>query len=99
MRKLTNKKATREARGEAGRIACIVASRIYDVMDDQDLSQGDVARKLGISRSAVSRVLGGDCPMTILTMAKFSDALGFFWDLRVMHKRPAKPPSPRQRTI
>lgn len=49
---------------------------ICRLMRDQQISRADVAKRLGVSRAYVTRVLNGNPNLTIKTLLKLSDALG-----------------------
>lgn len=53
-----------------------VTERICELMQEQKISQADLARKLGHSRSAVSQALDGSTNMTLGKVAEFFNALG-----------------------
>ena len=47
------------------------------IMQQKKLTRAEVARRMGISRSAVSQLFGrGSHNLTLLTMAKLADAIG-----------------------
>jgi len=45
-------------------------------MDAQGVSGAELARRMGTSRAWVSRVLAGECNLTVATMGKLAFALG-----------------------
>ena len=45
-------------------------------MDAQGVSGAELARRMGTSRAWVSRVLAGECNLTVATMGKLDSALG-----------------------
>lgn len=51
--------------------------QIYCKMIKSRLNQADVARKLGVSRACVSRLLGGTSNVTLETIIKMALAVGF----------------------
>lgn len=53
-----------------------IANRIYEIMEEQGLSQKDLAMLLGKTETEVSRWLSGTHNMTMATIAKISEALG-----------------------
>lgn len=65
----------RENRGQL-RKAMSVALRILDVLDEQGLSQQDLAHKMKVTRQHVNKVLKGQENMTFETIDKLERALG-----------------------
>ena len=51
--------------------------QIYCRMEKSGLSQSDVARKMGVDRTYISRILGGNVNTTLETLVKLSMAVGF----------------------
>jgi transcriptional regulator with XRE-family HTH domain len=45
-------------------------------MDAQGINGAELARRMGTSRAWVSRVLAGECNLTVATMGKLAFALG-----------------------
>ena len=54
-----------------------VLQLMEEALSSSGLSQADVARALGCSRSAVSQTFGGDGNLRIDTLAEYLDALGY----------------------
>lgn len=54
-----------------------VLQLMEEALNSSGLSQADVARALGCSRSAVSQAFGGDGNLRIDTLAEYLDVLGF----------------------
>lgn len=52
-----------------------IVNRIRSLHEDQDLTQKELAEKLGKSPSYVSRVLGGAVNLTLKTLAEFEEVL------------------------
>lgn len=48
---------------------------ICRLMEDQGLSRADLARRLGVKRPAITRMLNGSPNVTLLTLVKFTTAL------------------------
>ena len=48
---------------------------ICRLMEDQGLSRADLARRLGVKRPAITRMLNGSPNVTLLTLVKFATAL------------------------
>jgi transcriptional regulator with XRE-family HTH domain len=63
------------------RLVVLAASRIYDAMDASQLSQADLAKKMGVTESRVSQVLSGERNLTLKTLAQFGTACGVRWDV------------------
>ncbi len=53
-----------------------VAEHLQSVMRSEGLTQAEVARRLGKSRSFVCEALGGDRNLTLRTVAELADAMG-----------------------
>lgn len=53
-----------------------IANRIYEILEEKNLSQKDFARLMGKTETEVSRWLSGTQNLTLSTMAKISIALG-----------------------
>lgn len=53
-----------------------VADGVFEIMESQNVSQADLARRLGKSRAHVCRILGGGANLTLDTLAALSAALG-----------------------
>jgi len=68
-----NKRAQDHDRALRQRAALI----LRDVMDQQGLSQGRLAARLGISQSAVSRMLNGRGNLTLQTLSYLAAELGY----------------------
>ena len=89
---MTLRHAVEGARGGRGVMAgAVLRRRILQLMEEalmaSGLSQADVARSLGCSRSAVSQTLGGDGNLRIDTLAEYLDALGFEVEIVLRHCR------------
>ncbi len=52
-----------------------IANRIYDVLEEKNLSQKEFARRLGKTETEISRWLSGTHNMTLATIAKISASL------------------------
>jgi transcriptional regulator with XRE-family HTH domain len=63
-----------------------VALRLSDLLEQRQLSQRDLARKLGVSEGRVSQILSADANLTIRTLARIADALDVDLDLS-FHQR------------
>src|SRR6266508_326111 len=57
------------------RISLDIASQIYEYMKEQNMSQRELANKLGKSESEISKWLSGSHNFTIETVAKVEDVL------------------------
>jgi transcriptional regulator with XRE-family HTH domain len=68
-----------EAYMETQRLAVMATSAIEDAMEAAQLSRSQVAERLGISRSRVTKVLEGETNMTLKTLAQFGLACGVVW--------------------
>lgn len=52
-----------------------VADHVFEVMQEQDVSQAELARRLGKSRAYVCKILGGGANLTLDSLAALSAAL------------------------
>ena len=65
---------------EAARISVAVTGEIYDAFDRLDINRAELARRLGVSKAHVTRLLDGeDKNFTLKTLASLGIALGFAW--------------------
>lgn len=53
-----------------------VTETLYAAMEDQGLSEADLARRLGVSRQYVNRFLAGRTNTSLRTLVRFAYALG-----------------------
>jgi transcriptional regulator with XRE-family HTH domain len=58
------------------RLSDDIATRILEILHKQDLTQDQLAEKLGKHKSYVSRVISGGVNLTLRTIAEFESALG-----------------------
>lgn len=52
------------------------ATQVNECMTEQETSKTDIAKKVGVSKQYISKVLGGNANFTIESMAKIAFALG-----------------------
>jgi antitoxin HicB len=65
------------AQSEAIAIKRVIAFRLEQEMEQQQLTKADLARRMGTSRSALDRLLDPDnTSVTLLTLEKAAKALG-----------------------
>lgn len=57
-------------------MAVRIANRVYDILDERNMTQKDFAKLVGKSENEVSRWLCGTHNLTLATIAKMSVALG-----------------------
>ncbi len=57
-------------------LSVAIANRIYDILEEKDMSQKDFAQLMGKTETEVSRWLSGTHNLTIATLCKISVALG-----------------------
>jgi len=69
---------------KVGDIAIFASLRVKEL----GITQAELARRMGISRSTVSEMLGGDNNFTIKTLAKLAKALDMTIEEIVAYKRP-----------
>lgn len=53
-----------------------ITEALYAAMEDQGLSEADLARRLGVSRQYVNRFLAGRTNTSLRTLVRFAYALG-----------------------
>ncbi len=70
-----------DAYSEEQRLIALAASHILNKMDEAQITQAELARRIGRSGPHVSQGLHGSRNMTISTMALFALGCGFKWDL------------------
>ena len=63
----------------------VVTGQIYSLMDKEGTTKSKLARKMKISKAAVSKLLSGDRNFTIDTLAHISFVLGFHPEFRFRH--------------
>ncbi|MFF0387990.1 helix-turn-helix domain-containing protein [Kitasatospora sp. NPDC004615] len=59
---------------------------IHIALQESGITQAELARRIGIRKSAVSQVLNGDGNIQIRTLAEYLFALGYEMDLRVVEE-------------
>ena len=57
-------------------LSVAIANRIYDILEEKDMSQKEFARMMGKTETEVSRWLSGTHNLTLATLCKISVALG-----------------------
>ena len=57
-------------------LSVAIANRIYDILEEKDMSQKEFARLMGKTETEVSRWLSGTHNLTLATLCKISVALG-----------------------
>jgi transcriptional regulator with XRE-family HTH domain len=77
-------------------VALEVLECALDIMQRNEITKADLARTMGISRSAVSQLFGrGAHNLTLLTIARLASALGAEFTCRlsdgVLRERPPRP--------
>jgi len=70
-----------DAYTEERRLIALATSRILDEMDVAQLTQAELARRIGVTDAHVSQVLSGSRNMTLRTLATFALGCGFTWDI------------------
>lgn len=63
-----------------------VTEDLLVALEDQGISQKELARRLGKSKSFVSQVLSGARNMTLATLSNFAHAMGYTVVVRFMKK-------------
>ena len=70
-------------------LSVAIANRIYDILEEKDMSQKEFARLMGKTETEVSRWLSGTHNLTLATLCKISVALGE--DIIIVADRQRKP--------
>ena len=70
-------------------LSVAIANRIYDILEEKDMSQKEFARLMGKTETEVSRWLSGTHNLTLATLCKISVALGE--DIIIVSDRQRKP--------
>ena len=70
-------------------LSVAIANRIYDILEEKDMSQKEFARLMGKTETEISRWLSGTHNLTLATLCKISVALGE--DVVVLADRKKKP--------
>ena len=73
---------------EAERLILEVSELILEQMEQADISHTELARRLGKSKSHVSRLLNGDRNMTLRTLAKICYSLSYRANLNLQPLEP-----------
>jgi len=60
-----------------------VTEALYAAMQDQGLSEADLARRLGVSRQYVNKFLAGRANISLRTLVRLAYALGLDIDITV----------------
>jgi len=67
-------------------IKLIVAKQIQKLMVENGFTQKDLANKLGVNKSYISRALSGKANLTIETLVKIGSELGAVWQMDLVEK-------------
>ena len=67
---------------EARRLEREAAEMIDTARRRAGVGKSELARRLGVPPSRVTKVLSGRANLTLATLVRFGAALGFRWDLR-----------------
>ena len=70
-------------------LSVAIANRVYDILEEKDMSQKEFARLMGKTETEVSRWLSGTHNLTLATLCKISVALGE--DIIIVANRQKKP--------
>jgi transcriptional regulator with XRE-family HTH domain len=60
--------------------------KIVAKMKEQDLSRAELAKRLGVSKAFITKVLGGYPNLTIRSMVSFANALGCDLSLEILQQ-------------
>ncbi len=71
------------------RLVLEINEEICRVMDEQDMSRSELARRLGVSRQFITRLLNGNPNLTLLTLVKIATALGARINVKFVSQSPA----------
>lgn len=74
----------------ARELAAVIGAQLRDLISATGTNQSELARKLGITRSAVSYFVSGRYLPNISTLCRFADALGYRVELRAIPNPPSK---------
>lgn len=72
-----------------------IAVRIQDLITEQGITKRDLARKVGMKESQLSRILSGNTNLTLKTIVKLECALGASLAVVPQHTSAAKRPLQR----
>jgi len=72
-------------------ISMDIALQVYDFLNEKKLSQSNLAREMGVSRSYVSQILGGKPNMTLETLVKLTEALDASLEININRLAEAVP--------
>lgn len=67
-------------------IKLIVAKQIQKLMDENGFTQKELADKLDVNKSYISRALSGKANLTIETLVKIGSELGGVWHIGLTEK-------------
>lgn len=67
------------------------ASSLWRVMQQHNVSNSELAARIGKSRAWITKVLSGDCNFTIETMVDLADAVGGKISLHIADSEPCTP--------
>ncbi len=68
-------------------IAIDIGVNVHDRLRELGLKRADLAKKMSVSRSYVSQILGGKPNMTLATIVKLADALRMELQIRLVSRR------------
>ena len=63
------------------------SEEVWRVMNQQDVNQAELARRIGCSTAHVSMVLRGTRNLTLRTLADLADALGYEVSVKLKKRR------------
>jgi transcriptional regulator with XRE-family HTH domain len=70
----------------AERLSIKIVEEMLVCLERQNMSQSDLAQKMGVSRALISRILNAPSNMTLLTIAKIAVVLGMTPDVFLCSK-------------
>lgn len=70
-----------DEKAEAARLSVTVLVQIHRRMNKLGISRSELARRMGVSRPYISKVLNGCENLTLETVGRFGLALGVHWTI------------------
>lgn len=64
-----------------------LSNEVCEVMQSQNISRDELARRMDCSRKKINRILRADDKFTMKTLAKLSMALDYEWDISLVSRK------------
>jgi transcriptional regulator with XRE-family HTH domain len=71
---------------ETEKVILTLTERIVEIMDETGVSRAEMARRLGVSKAFVTKLLNGNPNLTIKSMVSIAIALGCEIDIDICHE-------------